>query len=227
MAKKSVYQFWINQGKTKTRLPVLPEKLEVSINGKNDNFDIASLGEVTIIQKPGAKTFTFSALFPKNFGPYCEFKPTLNAKQYIDRIENWTNNMIPIQFIVTGAGINFTCSIESFNYYEKAGEVGDWYFDITLKIYKKVTIKKIQIKKKQVAKSRPVVKSRPVAKKKVKTYVVRQGDTLWDLSKKFYGRNLDWRKIWNKNKALLVKRDKRNLRQPGHWIYPGQKLIIP
>lgn len=221
MAKKSVYQFWLNQGKTKTRLPVLPEKLEVSVNGKNDTFDIARLGEVTVIQKPGAKTFTFSAFFPTNFAPYCEFKPALKAKQYVDRLESWMNNMNPVQFIVTGAGINFTCSIESFNYYEKAGEVGDWYFDITLKVYKKVTIKKIQIKKKQVA------KSRPVSKKKVKTYVVKRGDTLWDLSKKFYGKNSDWRKIWNKNKTMLVKRDKRNLRQPGHWIYPGQKLTIP
>ncbi|MBK1994990.1 LysM peptidoglycan-binding domain-containing protein [Listeria ivanovii subsp. londoniensis] len=221
LGKKSVYQFWINQGKMKTRLPVLPEKLEVSVNGKNDTFDIARLGEVTVIQKPGAKTFTFSAFFPKNFAPYCEFKPSLSSKQYVDRFESWMNSMNPVQFIVTGAGINFTCSIESFNYFEKAGEVGDWYFDITLKLYKKVTIKKIKVKKKEVA------KSRPSTKKKTKTYVVRSGDTLWDLSKKFYSKNTDWKKIWIKNKTMLVKRDKRNLRQPGHWIYPGQKLTIP
>ncbi|MCY9218931.1 LysM peptidoglycan-binding domain-containing protein, partial [Bacillus haynesii] len=44
---------------------------------------------------------------------------------------------------------------------------------------------------------------------------------------RFYGNSLQWRKIWNANKTAMIKRSKRNIRQPGHWIFPGQKLKIP
>jgi len=41
------------------------------------------------------------------------------------------------------------------------------------------------------------------------------------------GNGAEWKKIWNANKTMLIKRDKRNIKQPGHWIYPGQILRIP
>jgi nucleoid-associated protein YgaU len=65
-------------------------------------------------------------------------------------------------------------------------------------------------------------------KKQVDKYhTVVRGDTLWALAGRYYKRNLDWRKIWEANKAMMIKRDKRNSYMPGHWIYPGQKLRIP
>ena len=34
------------------------------------------------------------------------------------------------------------------------------------------------------------------------TYVVKKGDTLWDISKKFKGDPFDWPSIWNRNKFI-------------------------
>ena len=48
------------------------------------------------------------------------------------------------------------------------------------------------------------------------TYVVKKGDTLWDISKKFKGDPFDWPSIWNRNKFI----------KDPHWIYPGQKLNL-
>ncbi len=48
------------------------------------------------------------------------------------------------------------------------------------------------------------------------TYVVKKGDTLWDISKKFKGDPFDWPSIWNRNKFI----------KDPHWIYPGQKLSL-
>ncbi|BBP90921.1 hypothetical protein BsIDN1_45390 [Bacillus safensis] len=54
-------------------------------------------------------------------------------------------------------------------------------------------------------------------------YTVKKGDTLWDISGRFYGDSTKWRRIWNANKAAMIKRSRRNIRQPGHWIFTGQK----
>lgn len=60
-----------------------------------------------------------------------------------------------------------------------------------------------------------------------KTHTVKKGDTLWALARQHYGNGNQWRKIWEANKSMLIQRDARNRTQHGHWIYPGQKLIIP
>ncbi len=112
-----------------------------------------------------------------------------------------------------------TCSIESLKYSEGDNEIGDRDFDIVLKEYKTASPRKIKQKKKTKAK-------RP-SKSSPKTYTVKKGDTLWDIAGRFYGKSTQWRKIWNANKTAMIKRSKRNIRQPGHWIFPGQKLKIP
>lgn len=59
-------------------------------------------------------------------------------------------------------------------------------------------------------------------------YTVKRGDTLWAIAGRHYnGKNTDWRKIWEANKDMLIKRDKRNANDHGHWIFPGQRLRIP
>ncbi|MFW5967432.1 MAG: LysM peptidoglycan-binding domain-containing protein [Persicimonas sp.] len=42
-------------------------------------------------------------------------------------------------------------------------------------------------------------------------HVVEQGDTLWDLSARFYGENYEWPRLWSYNAHIT---------NP-HWIYPG------
>lgn len=80
-----------------------------------------------------------------------------------------------------------------------------------------------------VEKKTTPITDKQVVEPKVKSgsYVVKKGDTLWDISKKFYGDSNKWRIIWEANKDMLTKRDKRNATDSGHWIYPGQKLVIP
>lgn len=62
---KSVYEFWISQGKEKLRFPVLPETIDVSNSLQNDSVKITGLGEITFIEEPGAKEISFSSFFPK------------------------------------------------------------------------------------------------------------------------------------------------------------------
>ncbi len=47
-------------------------------------------------------------------------------------------------------------------------------------------------------------------------YTIQKGDTLWDLSQKFYNSQWDWPGLWEMND---------DIRNP-HWIYPGNKIRI-
>ena len=47
-------------------------------------------------------------------------------------------------------------------------------------------------------------------------YVVKKGDTLWDISKKFLKNPYRWREIWASNQYI---------KNP-HWIFPGDKLLM-
>jgi hypothetical protein len=47
-------------------------------------------------------------------------------------------------------------------------------------------------------------------------YTIKKGDTLWDLSQKFYNSKWDWPGLWEIND---------DIKNP-HWIYPGKKIQI-
>lgn len=47
-------------------------------------------------------------------------------------------------------------------------------------------------------------------------YTIQKGDTLWDLSQKFYNSQWDWPGLWGINKEI---------KNP-HWIYPGNTIRV-
>jgi len=219
---KSVYQFWFAwPNGTKSRLPVLPSTLEISCGSQNESINIAGLGEVTILQDPAAKTISFSSIFPAQYSPICEYDNFSAPWDFVERINMFKESDKPSRLIVTGTPINYNVSIEEFNYREGENDIGDISYDITLKEYRYVNVRKVNTKPSAKTTQRPNNQTKP------KTYTVKKGDTLWTLARKFYNDSLQWKKLWEANKDMLIKRDKRNIKQPGRWIYPGQVLKIP
>lgn len=62
-----------------------------------------------------------------------------------------------------------------------------------------VVVEKPVTKPKENNTSKPEPKPKPKPKPKRKTHKVVKGDTLWDLSEKYYGDATKWRKIWEAN----------------------------
>ena len=61
-------------------------------------------------------------------------------------------------------------------------------------------------------------------------YVVKKGDTLWDLAKQFYGSSAYYTEIYAANQEVIeaaAKQHGKTSSNNGYWIWPGTTLTIP
>ena len=137
---------------------------------------------------------------------------------------------------ITGTNVNAEYTIQSFSYGEPDG-TGDIEYSISLQEYRKPTYTKPkkELPKKEPANKKPAKKPtvRPV-QTPPKTHIVKSGDNLWNLAKKYYGDGSKETKLYNANKDVIenaarkhgyVSSSHRGV--PGWWIFPGTKLVIP
>lgn len=70
----------------------------------------------------------------------------------------------------------------------------------------------------------------PSASRGGQTYTVVSGDTLWGISKKYYGTGTKWSIIYDVNTDMIESTAKSHGKKNssnGHWIWPGEILFIP
>jgi nucleoid-associated protein YgaU len=218
---KPKYEIWLtaNENRDRLQLPINPPSIDIDAGSQNTSVNVAGLGEVTILQEPGAKVFEFASLFPATYGPYCETTNIPNPWDAVNFIEKYKSNT-PFRFIITNTPVNMLVSVEDFKYSEKAGDVGTIAYSLKLKEYRIVKPRQINIvippiNKFQAPKVVPQPQPRP-APSPPRTYTVVSGDYLIKIARKV---NVsDWRTIYNAN------RDK--IKNP-NLIYPGQVFVIP
>lgn len=211
-------EFWLKKSNSdKIMLPVNPESFAFTEKHNNTSVNVNSIGEVNLLGKRDLKTGTISSHFPKRDRNYANNSGRQAPYTYINKLLSWKSSGKPVQLIITGTKINFQVTIETLKYGEQDG-TGDVYYDLTLKEYRAVEIKKTKLKKTKKTTKKKSKPKRPAAKKKTKTYTVKSGDCLWNIAKKFYGNGAQYTKIYNANKGKI--------KNP-NLIYPGQVLTIP
>lgn len=212
----------IDNGREGFILPENPSDISVNSPGNNKGFEVINLGEITKLQRPKPKEISFKSCFPLHINPYINTAKLLSPSYYISKIEEWRLFRKYIRFIFTGGPIeiNDLFSIEDFSYSEVGGAVGDIEFEIKLKKYIPYAPKKVVIEKTiAVAETKVMLQSspqRPVDNPTPKKHVVRPGDTLWGLAKKYLGNGNRYPEIAKLN----------NIKNP-NLIYDGQTIILP
>ncbi len=209
--------FQNNTDKIKITLPVNPEKLDISSSQTIEKYEILKNGPIAVPSYVDLREFSFTSEFPHEKIHYItansKFK---DAEECLDQFEIWRKKLIPIQFMAGKIGsnnkvisdaINTLVLIQNLAITEKAGEERDKYVSFQLLEYKKYS--------KKYNKSSNTDDSNP---KNKGYYVIKSGDTLWGIAKKYYGDGTKYMKIYNANKKII--------KNPS-LIYPGQKLVIP
>lgn len=199
-------------------IPVLPSKLKVTSAGDNDTDTVLGLGEVLILRQKRLRTVSWDSFFPAHSAPYAP-RTITPPLELVRAIQAARDALQPVRLLITGTDldINTRMGIESFDYEERSGELGDLYYTIKLSEWKDYSPRRIVLQEKKPVAKDPSRAGQPNGTPK--TYTVVKGDCLWYIAKRFYGKGGEWPKIYNANKAIIG--GNPNL------IYPGQVFTIP
>lgn len=199
------------------RLPVPVQEVSVKSGTDINTISLAKGGELGIFAGKKLDTISFSSFYPATERSYCQYPGFPSVETFINTIETAQKEGNPVRFIITETDINKQFLVDSFEKTYKINGRGDLNFSLSLVEYKEIVIPKIAPANTNKA---PTPK-RPTDKKEnkgSKTHIVKRGDTLWGLAKKYYGDGSKYMKIANANKDKV--------KNP-NLIIDGWKLVIP
>lgn len=238
--------YWISMGSIS--LPVMPEKIQQKIKGQNKTISLIDGTSVNLIKPPGLTEFEFEIMIPASNYTFNTHKEVLRQQDYLDKFEILKKKKKPFLFIIwrnrpgllyegykTSTELyatNMKVTLEDYTIKEDAGYGNDIMVSISLKEYIPFGTK--TVKKKRNAKGKETSKESKNRdssdKKKNKKHKVLKGDTLWNLAKKYYGKETMWKTIYRENEKVIEKAAKDHGKASssnGHWIYPGTVLKLP
>ena len=213
------YQMWMtfNGCAEKLRFPVLPERINIRKGLANTSVAIQGLGEVVIMQDPSALLVSFSSSFPAQPFPGVQFENLKPPVDIVEQIDKWKTSNRPVQFMVTNTVVNTHFAIDSFNYFERGGDIGTIYYTIVLKEYKEVAARQVTIENEAAVIPEPAPE-RVDNRLPELTHTVVPGDSLYAIARRILGRGSKWPKIFELNREII--------RNPS-LIFPGQVLRLP
>lgn len=233
------YHFFVGD----LELPYAPSELSVSIGSNNKTVDLINGSEMNILKSPKLTEIEFTVELPRG-RQYAFANKLISSKTYTDYFEKLMLTKSPTKLVITrpnpslrrigigGTSRDFestvlNVSLEGYELKESADNAYDVSVSLKFKEYVSYgTVKKTYTS--NTTKKTVETVNKPVPQ--VKTYTIVKGDTLWGISRKYYGTGTKWKTIYNANKTIINntarkygKKDSCN----GHWIYPGTKITIP
>lgn len=210
--------------------PITPEKITVKITGKSETVTLINEGEASILKSPGLSAVEFKLCLPNQQYPvavYPEgYKP---AVYYLEKLESLKLGKKPFPYVLTRTDpankklfdTNMTVSLEEYTITEQADDGFDVTVEVKLQQYKEFVTKTCSldlaalVPRASIQTPRAPSSNAPSAG----THTVKEHESLWVISKKYYGNGASWQTIYNANKSVIG--GNPNL------IYPGQVLTIP
>ena len=187
---------FINIGSELLQLPVLPASFSLKESQNNEEININTMGTVKLLGKRGLKEIDIESFFPKQNYDFCKCTP-LAPYEYCEKFKQALKDNTVCILTITGTNINFTMTIEEFEYGEE-DRAGDVSYKISFKEYRTIKTARVSTK----------------TKKKVYK-VKKKGETFYSIARKFTGNSANAKQIAKQNKKKVSAKLKK-----------GQKIKI-
>lgn len=245
--------FPVTPGKLSVKINGTNKTITLINEGEVSLIKTPGLTDITIdeLLLPALQKYPFAlhevkAEARKNSSRKKETSKFYRAPYYLGKLEAWKKKKKPVQFKLVRSSpddrqllwdTNFNCTIEDYEIIENVDKYGlDVCVKLKLKEYRFWGTKRLVKKKKKEAgkysgkKEVVTVKKTRQSREKAKSYVVRSGDSLINISKKQLNDDSKWTKIYELNKTVIEAEAKKHGRKSssgGYWIYPGTVLKMP
>lgn len=238
MSNPHGYNFYFADGSDVLTFPITPGELNIKVGSNNKVVTLINEGDINILKSPSLIEVEFEARFPMRKYPYS--REVSSFQTYMDKFTELKEEKKSFRFIVartTPGGkrtwdTNLLMALEDFEVDESADDGDDVLISFKLKQFKDYGVTTIKTKSTTSTTTSTSNKARSTDNKASSSdvYVVKSGDCLWKISKKFYGKGTSWTKIYNANKSAIEEDARKHGKKSssnGHWIWPGLKLTIP
>lgn len=239
------YHFFVGD----LELPYAPSELKVTIGSNNRTVDLINGNEINILKNPKLTEIEFDIELPRG-RQYAFANKLVSSKTYTDYFEKLMLDRTPTKLVITrpnpflngSTGIGgtvkdfestvLTVSLEGYSMKESAENAYDIVVSLSFKEYISYgTVKKTIVDTGSTTTGNKTTVTEPTKTvDQNKTHTIVEGDTLWGISRKYYGSGAKWETIYNANKSVIEKAAQQHGRKSssnGDWIYPGTKLTIP
>lgn len=199
--------FYLTEKLTGNRLPLsmLPEQLDHKSGASFERYNIIKIGPVEVHNGNELSTFSWSGKLPKRsmkgmaFVKEWYWQPPEQVERIIRR---WLESGTILNFMVTETNINYDVKIRDFDIILKGENF--WNYNIELAEHKELRIYTVQeaANRKMAGKTR-IMSNAAFFREKQISYTIKQGDTLWNLAKKYLGNGELYTKIHDLNRDVI------------------------
>ena len=206
-----MYRFYMKQNGEQILLPVAPSELITNVEGESEKVDLVDIGEGTILRDIGLRRISFTVLLPAVQYSFVQtegvFQPPIF---FLNQFRQYKMSKKPVSLIVfrklaDGTELfsgNIDVSFERYTVLERGGEQGDFWVEINLKEYRKITSATYKMEQKEGQTVLEEFGVKREGKEIPNTYTVKKGDSLWKIAQTMLNDGSRYKEIAEKNNIV-------------------------
>lgn len=190
-------------------LSVNPPEISVTQDNKDKTIDLLNVGEINVPGKRGLVKVSLATFLPDSNSPF--FTGTA-PEQIVQAVKKAKNGQKSIRIIISGSDVNTLFNVQSMNEIYKEGQ-GDIYISWAFVELRDLNTGQVASFVRRYTDTG--LCTRNTKQRVPKAVIVKSGDTLWNLARRYYDDGSRWKDIALANDMYE------------DALVPGMRLIIP